>query len=367
MKYVVAKGYYGLGGSIAVLSSAMRLADRSGAKLIVDWVDGVYGIEGKDVFNEIFSEPQSNIDVLMSSEMKVWPEEWQDDYKSTMPHKTVNGLQLSKVTSEMVEESGELDKENYNCFVVSRDDKYWHDGYFREEVTECVRAIKPVDRVARKIDSYKLGEDCIGVHFRHGNGERTVVPPDINWFFGRVDDFLCSSPSSNILVCTDCSKVLDAFEERYPGKVISTEKSYPEVGSGSMHLSREGDQRLQAIEEAVIDIWLMAKCGFFVGSKSFFTGVALKLRGNIDKAKVKIWQPIWRSHKPEQTEVPLSECSDLSKSFDDQKILKDGLFVKVDGALFRIRYLYCELGEYSSVEDIDFQWLKKELIEHRCY
>jgi len=367
MRYIIAKGYYGLGGSLAVLASSMRLADKYNATLVVDWLDGVYGLKGKDIFNEVFELPISNAHFRNVEGLRVWPAEWQGYYHKTMPHKIVNGLQLSRVTSEMVENSGELDKDNYDCFVVSRDDVYWHRPEFKEEISRYVRTLKPVARIRKNIDSYELGRACIGVHFRHGNGEKTVVPPNINWFFEKVNGFLDKSPSSYILVCTDCIEVLRAFEKKYPGKIVSSNKNYPDLGSGSMHLDNNNSERLQAIEEAIVDIWLMSKCSYIVGSKSFFSGVALKLSDGIEKENVKVWSPVWRSHKPASDEFPLEKHKQLSSAFESWQLLTDGIYLSEKNNVLKIRYLYHELGSYSSINEIDFQWLKKKLIKFRCY
>ncbi|WP_409523338.1 hypothetical protein [Nitrincola sp. MINF-07-Sa-05] len=367
MTNIIAKGYYGLGGNIAVLSSAMRLADLRGAKLIVDWVDGVYGLSSGDVFNEVFEFPVSNSELLKSEDFTVWPVAWQNYYKMTRPHKEVNGLQLSRVTSDMIEASGELYSGNFDAFIVSRDDKYWHHSEFSDEISKYVQQIRPQPRIVNKVNSYDLGGSSIAVHFRHGNGEITVVPPDLQWFFSKVDGYLESAPLSSVLVCTDCIRILELFRERYGDKVISTDKQYPEVGNGAMHCEDTNDGRLRSLEEAIIDIWLMSRCDFFVGSKSFFTGVALKLAGRVEKQKISVWSPVWRSHKPEPQQLPVEKFEEIADMLLGAGITLDGLFVEETGNAFELYYLYNFVCSINDLHLADIEFIREKIKGFRYY
>jgi len=216
-----------------------------------------------------------------------------------------------------------------------------------------------------------MGEDAIAVHFRHGNGERTVVPPDINWFFGAVDAFLINSPESKIFLCTDCKAVIDAFRDRYSSRIICTKKKYPALGVGGMHVTSETADRLMSAEEAILDIWLISRCKYVVGSKSFFTGVAMKLNSKIERSNIKIWMPKNRSHRPLKTHVQVVKCPSIRSRLEASGLLLDGLFFepaesdKADGG--KLFYLYELLAEFQTSDEIDVSEVSLKLKQLRLY
>lgn len=350
-KTVVAKGYYGLGGNLSVLASAMRLAKNFDCNLVVDWKDGFYGLKEEDIFSRVFKYPDSNLELLTKGTHKVWPPEWQDYIEQTRPHKNINGLQLSRVTSEMIEDSNEILSDSYDTFVVSRDDKYWHHGQYESEIKSLLLNVRLADSLQQKVDSYDVDEDTVAVHFRHGNGELTVVPPDINWFYSQVDKYL-DRGAKNIFLCTDCFRVIELFRERYPGLVFSSDKKYPANGQGAMHYAVTDTGNIRAISEAIIDIWTMAKAGFLVGSKSFFTGASYKLSTNLVKERTSIWVPEVRSHKPASTQTPLVNDSDLSNTFKQKGIPTDGLYVERKGRESLIFYLHNEISTFTNLDEL---------------
>lgn len=235
-KYVLAKGYYGMGGNIAVMLCALRLARETDRRRLVDWVDGVYHVEGEDVFKLLFESPSYELPREALASLRVWPTFWQPYVTETMPYP--DDVPLTRVRASQAVDEGLEHLSEYDVWMVTRDDRYWHDGMYREETGRLAQELVLVRRLRQRIASFhahEMGDDAIAVHFRHGNGEPTVVPPDIQWFFGAVDEFLKRSPGSRIFVCTDCKAVLDRFTDRYDRRIVATAKEYPPLGSGAMH------------------------------------------------------------------------------------------------------------------------------------
>lgn len=368
-KYVIAKGYYGMGGNLVTLACAMRLAKKLDRNILVDWIDSCYGLSDADIFRVLFQSPEYSLgrDALANS--VVWPDFWKSYILRTMPHSPQHAL--SRVTTDMIEEVDQADVSGADVIVVSRDDKYWYDPACRLEFSNIVGEIIPSDDVLREVREFQeqvLGPSPIGVHFRHGNGERSVVPPDIHWFFARVDEYLIESPDSQVFLCTDCSAILERFEENYPGKVVSTVKEYPPVGSGAMHQLKGDRQRLISAKEAVVDIWLLAKCKYLVSSRSFFSGFAAKLNKNLAGRYVKGWVPVHRQYNIQPGHIPVVEDPDLRPRLACNDIRTDGLYVeKDDQGLYKLYYLYSELGCYSSYDEVDFDRLKRQVVDIRSY
>lgn len=356
-----------MGGNIAVLVTAIMLAKRLNAKLVVDWEEGVYGVADRDIFQHLFDYPLNDISLKYDDGAKVWPPAWQEFYKKTMPYRVVGGVNLSNISTDLAKEFGINNlKEKFNTVIISRDSSWWHWPEFKEESEHVVRSLKPSAHILARINKYELGDNAIAVHFRHGNGEPTVVPPDINWFFSQVDSFIRQSPTSKVLVCTDCLRVLHKFQERYGDKVISTDKSYLGLGKGAMHCNESEIDRLYSAEEAIVDIWSMGRCKYFVGSKSFFTGVALKL-ASAARQNIKVWSPIHRSHRQEPDKVPVSDDPWARECFFKAGMYTDGVFIKFLERGVSFYYLYDELASFDSLENIDLGAVQAELNIKRLY
>lgn len=369
MKYVLCKGYYGMGGNIAVVVCGMRLAVKTGRKLLVDWMDGVYSLDGDNLFDRLFNAPQNTFSRDLVRGKTVWPEFWAPYVERTRPY--ANNVPLTRVRTADAEEEGLDELERYDVLLVTRDDKYWHEAAHRKEMVGLAQFLTPVKALEQRIDGFaeeKLGDGAIAVHFRHGNGEPTVVPPDIEWFFEAVDHFRRERGGRRVFVCTDCRAVLDAFTERYGDDVVSTPKEYPPLGGGAMHAPKEAWDPLGRAQEAILDMWLISRCSFLVGSKSFFSGVAMKLNPDLARSNVKVWKPEFRSHKPEPGHVKVDEASGVGVLLVEHGYTLDGLYVEeLEGGNQRLLYLYTELCELRNVSDIDVTSVGRKLSKLRLY
>lgn len=369
--YVMAKGYYGLGGNLAVLVCAMRLALKTNRKLIVDWKNGFYGGESHDVFLELFQYPGSEeVAGEVLGNYTVWPEYWRPHISKTKPH--VKGIALSNVTAEMVESEIDAGGGLADIVVISRDDKYWHRSEYHKEMSQLTKSLRPTADIQKRIDMYK--EECfsgqvIGVHFRHGNGERSVIPAEIEWFFSSVDKFISETPEARIFLCTDCYAVVDSFKERYKGRVFYVEKAYPPLGVGGMHYASSDVGRLRSAIEALIDIWLLSECDKFVGSKSFFSGVANKLNAGFDRSNSAWWMPKHRSYVDEADKSHVSAVSEVSKFFTDRGIPLDGVYLKKSGMNdYDVYYLYENVGKIGiDSNEVAINMVFENIKQHRLY
>lgn len=362
---VVAKGLYGLGGNIAVLADALRLADKLGWRATADWRDGLYAVDGANVAELLFSHPLLEPLKRDLGGQRVFPQVWSAEIDRTFPKVgLVDGQALSRVTSDMAEDYGlERIADEFDVVVVSRDSRYW----YTDELVDYVQTLVPNSEISERVQDLRVGPADIGVHFRHGNGERTVVPPDINWFYGQIDDVLTTNPDARILVCTDASSALAHFSRRYGDRVYSSEKTYPSVGAGGMHFAKSSSERYRSAIEAAVDIWALGRCRFIIGSRSFFTSTATKLAQPLPKSNVRGWMPIHRSHRPAEGHAPVTPETDLGCRLASHGIRLDGLYTATAGPGFDLFYLQWRLADYVSVAELEIDPLKTRLMELRLY
>ena len=341
-KYVMCKGYYGIGGSLAVLVCAMRLAKELDRELIIDWKNCAYRVEDADVFEVLFDTPKiTGPERSAWNQYKVWPDYWQDLVIYTKPHSQT--IPLTRVTADLFEELSEEEQKLQDIIVITRDDKYWHGAEYHEEMSALMQQVVPNKAIMDRVNGFvaeNFSKGAIGVHYRHGNGEKTVIPPDISWFFQSIDEFLLASPESAIFLCTDCFAVIEVFREKYGDKVVYIEKDFPEVGAGPMYNADSDEHRLRNAIEAILDIWTLSFCNQFVGSKSFFSGVAAKLNGKIDNDNSRWWVPSNRSHNPPEGHLPIEQQPNLYQAFNANSVKTDNVYIEATDIGEKIFYQY---------------------------
>lgn len=368
-KFVVCKGYYGLGGNIAVLLCAKRISEILGRKLLVDWKDNRnYGLSNSDIFTELFSP--SNISSLNQSlsGKSIWPSYWSQFIDQTQPYSSEFPLSTVRTTDLEGISSSEL--QDIDVIVITRDDKYWHSHEYLETFSQISKCLIPNNEISREIDDFvseNFQHETIGVHFRHGNGEKTVVPPDINWFFEKIDEISDGLSNYRIFLCTDCSAVVSKFEDRFPGIVVHKEKQFLPLGSGGMHYAQGDEEKLRSAKEALIDIWLLSRCNMLLGSKSFFSRLAIVLGSNDSILGHHIWNPIHRSHRPLQGHQPITSHSGLNELFEKSAVPTDGVFINSIENKYEIFYLFEKICTFSSLDQLNIDSVFEKIERIRLY
>jgi hypothetical protein len=144
-------------------------------------------------------------------------------------------------------------------------------------------AIAPVPRIAAAIDRYydrhMKGHAVVGIHIRHGNGETLGSGRDM-LIQRSVDELVDLSiaavakmdlPADPLFfVCTDSQALRDAFKARLT-HVINFDSRIGSAESGPIHTSDFG---LQGAEDAVAEMWLLARCDRLIYSPSWFSHYA---------------------------------------------------------------------------------------------
>lgn len=368
---VLVKGYYGLGGNLAVLLCGLRLAEKLGRPLSVDWRNSVYGSTESNLFPSLFESPAPNLSLPEKVPSKVWPPEWRGLLGEARPH--IKGLSLHLSMASEAEKLSHDSLKDFEYLVVSRDDPTWFDPDYTQIYRRLWAQLSPSPKVRTAVENFKkhhFAEEMIGVHFRHGNGERTVVPPDIAWFFERVDDAVAKEPEAKLFLATDCRAVLDEFSKRYGARVVSLPKNYLPVGHGAFHTSSDasqGSNRDWRAVEALIDLTLLSETNRLIGSRSFFTGVAVKVSGTLSPQRVSAWVPKVREFYPPATFRTVMDYPPILKRLEAAELTADGLFVEERESLSVLHYLAWEISSFRSPAELDLAKVKKSVVARRLY
>src|SRR5687768_4224234 len=75
-RYLLLKGFSGIGNRMGALAEAMVYAQVSGRTLVVDWNDALYSSDGKDVFHRLFESPAAGTISAVPHDASVAPAIW---------------------------------------------------------------------------------------------------------------------------------------------------------------------------------------------------------------------------------------------------------------------------------------------------
>jgi len=159
--------------------------------------------------------------------------------------------------------------------------RFKHHRALEERAQQYMRALMPVDPLARRIEEFRQRHfrSCmIGVHLRRG--DLMHHHPDTTGGFDlalrQTDAWLDKAPDAGILLCTDegarnpfthratpVQNIRARFKGRYGERVV-----WPES-----NLDRNSPQ---SIEDALVELWLLRTTQYFVGtSGSSFSDMAV--------------------------------------------------------------------------------------------
>jgi Nodulation protein Z (NodZ) len=341
-RFVLVKSYYGLGGDLCVLLSAWLFARERGRELIVDWSGGRYGsVEDGHLFRRFFADPPflCPSDVPGLDAMSVSPAEWRG--RLLLPPVTyLKDVDLTRSRPDDVP----LDCVD-DCIVITRDSRELLPRLGdHAELAGALRLQEHIQsQVARQLGRLEPFQHSIGIHFRHGNGEKKVMAPDPRWFRNRINGRLkqtgLAPEQLGLYVATDCAGTLEYFKRYYPN-VIDLPKSYRPNGGGALHVGRDDLSPAEKVDlavEALVDIYTLAGCDSFVGSRGYFSLVVRLLRNDA----VTVVYPGARVVGNEDIPAERAAASDpvFGVPIRRMKIPTDGLLVdRSDDAARTLRY-----------------------------
>jgi hypothetical protein len=271
---VVTRKRTGIGSDLVSVVGAIAYAALTDRDLVIDWRDSRYVADPKiNMFGELFIAPRAfdDVGVVLAS--------------ATFSDKTLPGP-VRQVTSKS--ESFEAFHAEMECearpvaesVVITRPMHHLPDT---ADQKRWLSAIKPAARIAAAIDGFynahMQGHPVVGIHIRHGNGEALGSGRD-DLIQRSVDDLVDLSiaefaemdlpEDTRYFVCTDSQELRDAFNARVMN-VISYDSRIGSAKSGPIHTS---DYGLQGAEDAVAEMWLLARCDRLIYTPSWFSHYA---------------------------------------------------------------------------------------------
>jgi len=330
-KYLVLKGYCGLGDRLYTLLAAIKYAKNTNRILYVDWADWIYGTEKKNVFYDYLQ--------LKNIPYVVDPKEIEKNAKTCYP-KIWKGKLFNVALNEMYTfgfpvnlpkvrglywlerniggkfgrlvrywkyvglnntryKQGGSDWNAIKSLFSSKDMSYgrYLSKSIKSDVLVFADSIPPLKEInindyvfleqtlQDKIDDFakenKLFDKTVGVHVRNTD---LVPSKDIGDFVKTLKKFMKDKGYKKVFLATDSKEVELLFEKeidniiKYPKELIANNKE------GLHHIcnNRSSTDKLSThLAESIIDMWLLSKCEFlFYQSNSSFSGISRMLKDN---------------------------------------------------------------------------------------
>lgn len=325
-----------------------------------------------DYFHKLFKPlpRQVPLSEIMDMDLAVFPPYWGRFVSEVPQHR--KGYNLTAATPDLLfDPSSDFSHEKHSVAVVARDGRFFHSPEYKMEIREFFSALKPIDPISDDISAFvsqNFGTYTIGVHFRHGNGEATVVPPDFEWFCRSIDDLTARGPDRHapVFVATDCGIALTMFRARYGDRIISYPKFYLPPGTGGMQYQQKKQEKLQSAIEALTDIRLLSLCQAFVGSKSFFSACANLWGEGFDRTNSRRYVPRLRAFRPSTNQIAVSADPEVLAVFGNSYPV-DNLYVdRKSGDIF---FQDIVVGNFMEVreEPSKVDRMKETIFAYRLY
>jgi len=285
-KYLVVKAKGGMGNRMLCALTGILYGQITGRKVIIDWRDGAYGAYGENVFSDFFSCPEVRPIQELPQTNNIRPAIWKGKLDKSMSE-MIKEFDPDKHSSVTIHRKYSVDirKLDYEEDIVVfwyykerirflskylRDPKYGYAGFskidiLRKMLREQLNLNEEIRQSIKQFKEKYWSDTVIGIHIRH-TGEHKAK---LSRYELPLRKFLEQSPKAYIFLCTDNREVSQNYHDRFD-RVLSTPKWFPS-SMASMHQNHKCPNRTANGVEALIDMYLLAKCDYLIyrGSSTF--------------------------------------------------------------------------------------------------
>jgi len=285
-RYVLVKGKAGLGNRMMSAMTGILYAMLSSRRVVIDWSDFTYSNTGENVFPRLFSTPNSDASLPVDAGEFVRPSLWKG--------------RLHKQANEIVDEidpnahyrlrgyrtfSFDLKKLDYPettlvmwsfTHLIYRMRRHFRGSFSGlsslsdEDIMSWLLShhLRLHPDIATIVEKRWMAvpsrDNLIGVHVRFSDQKSNILS-----FYKIIDKLVAATPGSSIFLATDNIKIQQDMVARYGG-VTCNNKWFPAEGQ-AMHQNFDCPDRTQNAIDALIDMYMLAKCKYLVfpGSSSF--------------------------------------------------------------------------------------------------
>jgi hypothetical protein len=277
--YVLVKALRGggLGDALRAVILALLYADRTGRRVVVDWSDGSFGLEGEEVFSKLFrlEGPHGQISLThLQEQCSVIPEIWRGQLSRSM-HSLWLERGITGWNREFARQTFSFDQARDHretvCVMWDFDNLSNYKQLEIQKATGNYLFLAPdLQSKCQAFISSEFRMPMLGVHIRAANEQKAATKyASKKVIRDTVQMLLNATAFGGIFLSTDHLPTQQWFLRDFPGTVVR-QKPFPKDGS-PLHLTDFGQARLEQSQDAIIDMWLLSSCQAIVhpGSSSF--------------------------------------------------------------------------------------------------
>ncbi|MEG4529160.1 nodulation protein NodZ [Microcoleus sp. D2_18a_D3] len=270
-QYIILKGIAGLGNRLSALSAAIKYAQTTNRKLIVEWNDHWYSSHSsKNVFFEFFqlvnidSSLQHTYDIPHYSQKTVAPAMWfnhlTDSSDQVMQFPLVWKLNDQYLGQKCVVE---LDRSYTEDIVIFTS----YGGLDRKILRHHLKLKPAVQKIVCEFAEKYFSETVIGVHVRFTDKQ---PKQPLKTVFQKIDDLLSVEPTAKIFLATDNPDIIIEFKLRYVNHMLVRNKWFPSEHT-PIHRYQSGRIPEEILLDAVVEMFLLSHCKYLIaqGNSSF--------------------------------------------------------------------------------------------------
>lgn len=302
-KFLLIKERTGMSNRILNLLGSLLYAKITQRKLIVDWSDEAYSQDRTNVFSRLFTLAQVDFITEIPNTNSVLPKIWQGNlHKSVEEVLTLHGVNKKErvVRSPLFWSRYRIDvARNYNASILVRWSYFAEIHKLRRYFKSEFSGLKKLDdktilknlikkylvlepNIQRRVDIFKeknfVGKMIIGVHIRYTDRKNSFTQ-----YPGIIHSILKGNPDAMIFLATDSLPVQRFFKEQFIGKIILTDKWFPDETSATaqLHINPDCPDKLENGIQALVDMYLLASCDYLVCDQTSTFAYVVELLSDI--------------------------------------------------------------------------------------
>ena len=299
-RYVLAKGCYGMGNRILSLLEAIVFARLTNRQLIVDWSDPVFSDDGSNVFPRFFILSGATYSTAELADASVTPRVWQGHIHETAYElKASFTLDPTNLAGALSVDASTLAYEEDVVVIADWDFDYNallpHLNQLPDHVQGLGKGpllrgllsdnLRLQPRIRDRVDAFKKSHftrPVIGVHVRQTDNTTPInmrrgPAVSLGSYAPILDRLVANNREALVFLASDNQDVLAAYRAQYP-LVVATEKWYSSDPRVGRHPDLACPDRPRMGEDALVDMYLLSECDWYVYSaRSSFGRVAALL------------------------------------------------------------------------------------------
>ncbi len=276
-QYLLVKGSGGMGNRMLCAVSGILYGEISKRKVIIDWSDKAYSVDGTNVFGSYFNCPGVyGLESLPDTD-DISPEIWRGRLDKSMGWMLEN-YDRDKVSSIFIHNKYSINVKQLNHH--QRIAVFWYythripaiiphlhgtqyakmgiKGLLRKVLNDTM-ALN--DEIFQKVYDFQLEhfkKAVVGLHIR-----QTDRQVSLEKYLKPLRGILRRKPHARIFLATDNKKIEAYLEDEYHDRVLKTVKWQPNENE-TMHMNSSCPDRFQNGIEALVDMYLLSRCNYLI-------------------------------------------------------------------------------------------------------